>query len=144
MWFSQRPNTQCVSGRLDHKTDFLKNCWKQINYFPREGAWGLGVPLHGKFHGNNFIYFWNLPLAIRTIWWNCLRWKLGHFRNWKTPLSIWECINNSIDLQNVFSCTWLFQFIYFMFHFLSKVLRLPLPPSQTYHPPAIWQKVIYV
>ena len=33
-------HTQCVSGRLDHKTDFLKNCWKKINYFPREGGGG--------------------------------------------------------------------------------------------------------
>ena len=36
-------HTQCVSGRLDHKTDFFKNCWKKINYFPREGGGG-GYP----------------------------------------------------------------------------------------------------
>ena len=36
-------HTQCVSGRLDHKTDFFLNCWKKINYFPREGGGG-GYP----------------------------------------------------------------------------------------------------
>ena len=37
-------HTQCVSGKLDHKTDFQKNCWKKINYFPGEGGGGGGTP----------------------------------------------------------------------------------------------------
>ena len=54
-------HTQCVSRRLD-KTDFLKNCWKKINYFPREvGRGGWRVPLHDKFHGNNNFFFEAFP-----------------------------------------------------------------------------------
>ena len=40
-------HTQRVSGRLDIKKDFKKNCWKQINYF--HGIFHGGVPpSHGK------------------------------------------------------------------------------------------------
>ena len=36
LWY----HTKRVSGRLDHKTKKLKNCWKKNNYFPCEGGGG--------------------------------------------------------------------------------------------------------
>ena len=56
-------HTQCVSGRLDHKTDFLKNCWKKINYFPREGGsggWGVYPSMKNSME-IIFFLFGNLP-----------------------------------------------------------------------------------
>ena len=53
-------NPKCVSERLDHKTKNLKNCLKKIIFFPRKEG-GEGVPLHGKFHENNYFLLLTLP-----------------------------------------------------------------------------------
>ena len=55
-WY-QWYHIQCVSGRLDHKTDFLKNVGKKLIIFHGRGRGG-----DGKFHANNNFCFENLPL----------------------------------------------------------------------------------
>ena len=45
----------CFRAILPQKQN-LKNCWKKINYFPREGG--------GKFHENNLIFLEAFPQCL--------------------------------------------------------------------------------
>ena len=59
-------HTQCVSGRLDHKTDLKKNCWKKLIIFHGRGAGG-GYP--SMENSMEIIFFFKtFPNLVMLIW----------------------------------------------------------------------------